>query len=365
MAISWPRALAFRLRQHLLDPVGSGSAIDVVHRLGAVPAQSDAAAELAVRVRRARSRPGEIPRALAEGRLLKTFAFRGATFFVTPEDAADFLALRAAGRMWERRSWQTYYDLRPDDWPGLRAAVREALADGPLTRDEFAARVAAHARFRHLHGALTDSSATLLKPLAWLGELSFGPSRDGRATLQRLDTNPRWPGLPDLDAAGRRSVEGYVRGYGPVTPEQVQRWLGDGLGAGRKRIQGWLAALSDRLRTVDVDGASALVVAEHHDELLAARESSSVRLLPGHDQWVLGPGTDDPRLVPAQRRALVSRGANLVLDGGGVSGTWSVAAGRVVVDRFPELRSPPPGLLADEITRLEALVTGPASTSRR
>ena len=47
MPISWSRALAWRMRRHLLDPVGTKSVAAVVRRLGAVPAQSDASAELA------------------------------------------------------------------------------------------------------------------------------------------------------------------------------------------------------------------------------------------------------------------------------------------------------------------------------
>ena len=65
------------MRRQFLDPVGTESVEGVVRRLGAVPAQPDAAAELAVRARRERSRAGEVARALAEGRIIMTFAFRG------------------------------------------------------------------------------------------------------------------------------------------------------------------------------------------------------------------------------------------------------------------------------------------------
>ena len=44
-----------------------------------------------------------------------------------------YLALRSAGRQWELPSWVEYYRLGPADWPDFRAAVREALSDGPLT----------------------------------------------------------------------------------------------------------------------------------------------------------------------------------------------------------------------------------------
>jgi Winged helix DNA-binding domain len=89
VALSWSQALAWRMRRHLLDPVGSDSVAGVVRRLGAVPAYPDAAAELAVRVRRGRSRSGEVARALAEGRIIKTYAFRGATHLLTPEEVAS------------------------------------------------------------------------------------------------------------------------------------------------------------------------------------------------------------------------------------------------------------------------------------
>src|SRR3954469_15938390 len=131
------------MRRQLLDPVGTDTVEDVVRRLGAVRAQPESAAELAVRIRRQQSRQGEVGEALADGRLIKTFAFRGATHLLTPEDGGAYLALRAASRMWELPSWQSYYELTPADWPALREAVRDALAGGPITRDELGAAVTA------------------------------------------------------------------------------------------------------------------------------------------------------------------------------------------------------------------------------
>src|SRR6187402_40245 len=147
---TWSQALAWRMRQQLLDPVGTEPVEGVVGRLGAVKAQEDAAAELAVRTRRKTSEPGEVARALADGRIIKSFTFRGATQLMTPEDGGVYLALRAASRMWELPSWQSYYTLAPSDWPALREVVREALADGPLTLDELGAAITARPQFRHL-----------------------------------------------------------------------------------------------------------------------------------------------------------------------------------------------------------------------
>lgn len=347
------------MRQQLLHPVGTESVAGVVRRLGAVPAQLDSTAELAVRARQERSRPGEVARALAKGEIIKSFAFRGATHLLTPEEGGAFLALRAASRMWELPSWQSFYGLTPSDWPLLRGAVREALADGPMTRDELGAAVTAQPKFRHLGFAFADGAGTLLKPLAWQGDMSFGPPRDGRATFQRLDVNPRWTGLPGLDEAGMHAVEAYFRAYGPATPDHVRYWLGEGLGAGRKRIQSWIASLGDRLAVVDIDGEPAYILREDLDALAATPATTAVRLLPGHDQWVLGPGTADARVVPPARRALVSRKANLVIVGGVVSGTWSLSDDQAVVSWFPEAGPPPHEALAEEVARLAGILDRP------
>jgi winged helix DNA-binding protein len=347
------------MRQQLLDPVGNESVAGVVRRLGSIPAQLDAAAELAVRARRERSRSGEVVRALAEGRIIKTFAFRGATHLMTPQEGGALLALRAASRMWELPSWQSHYGLAPSDWPFLRGAVREALAEGPMTRDELGAAVTARPRFRHLGFAFTDRAWTLMKPLAWQGDMSFGPPREGRATFQRLDTNPRWAGVPDLDEAGMRAVEMYFRAYGPATPDHLRYWLGDALGAGRKRIQSWIAAFGDRLAAVDIEGDSTYVLREHLEDLTSTAATNTIRLLPAYDQWVLGPGTADPHVVPPARRTLVSRQANIVIAGGRVSGTWSVTDDQVVVAWFTEAAPPARDALAEGLSRLATILDRP------
>jgi hypothetical protein len=359
LSLGWSQALAWRMRQQMLDPIGGESVAGVVRRLSAIRAQPDTAAELAVCARRTKSQPGEVARALAEGQIIKTYTFRGATHLLTPEDGGMYLALRAASRMWELPSWQSFYGLTPSDWPLLREAVREALADGPITRDELGAAVTARPKFRHLGHAFTNKSHTLLKPLMWQGDMSFGPTREGHATFQRLDRNPRWAGLPDLEEAGMRAVKSYFRAYGPATPDHVQYWLGAGLSAGRKRIQSWLAAFGARLAAVNVDGDSAYILREDLEELAATPASTAVRLLPGYDQWVLGPGTADAHITPPARRQLVSHQANIVIVGGVVSGTWALSNDQVVVAWFTEAGPPAHEALTEEIMRLATILDRP------
>ena len=340
VSVTWAQALAWRLERHLLDPVGSESAADVVRRLGAVLSMDESLAELAVRVRSTTSRPGELAAALADGDVVKAFAFRGSMHYLSPEEGGIYLALRSAGRQWELPSWVEYYRLAPSDWPDFRAAVREALSDGPLTVVELGEALATHRKYEHLKPIFDEGAGTLVKPLTWQGDMSFGPPRDGRHTFQRLDGNPRWQGIPDLDDAGPRAITAYLRTYGPATLDHVQYWLGNGLSAGRKRLTTWFSELGDRLAPVDVDGTVAHVVREDVDSLAGASPSEAVRFLPGHDQWVIGPGTKDVHVTPSSRRDLMTRKANPVIVGGVVCGTWAREGGEITVTWLDERRRP-------------------------
>ena len=301
--------------------------------------------------------------AVAEGRILRTFAFRGAVHLLTPEEGGAYLALRGAGRQWELPSWQQHYGLDPQSWPAFREAVRTALDAHPLTPDEIGTELARDPRFEHLRPIFATGPWTLLKALAWQGDLTFGPSRGGKPTFQALSRNPRWAGLPQLDDAGRHAIEAYLRAYGPATPDHLQYWLGAGLSAGRKRIHGWVTDLGDRLVPVAVDDATAFVLDEDVDELVGTPPASAVVLLPGYDQWVLGPGTADPDVVPPAHRSVVTRGANLVVAGGVVVGTWSVSAGDLSVTLFPGAPPPTPDAVDHAVERLAAILDRPLRTT--
>jgi hypothetical protein len=350
------QALSWRLRRQLLDPVGTEPVEEVVRRLGAVQAQHGWAAELSIRTRRQDSEPGEVARARAEGRLIMTFAFRGATHLMTPEDGGVYLALRAASRQWELKSWREYYGLEPADWPSLHETVRDALAAAPLTVKEIVPAIAARPRFAHLGPILADNPWSVMKALAWHGVLAFGPLQGRQQTLQLLDGNPRWGGVPELDDAGMRAIETYLRAYGPATLDHLDYWLAKGLSAGRKRIEGWLARLGDRLAEIDVDGQPSYIFRDDLDELTGTAPSSAVRLLPTYDQWLLGAGTADARIVPPEHREIVSRGASVVLVGGIVRGTWSLVEDELTIDWFPESGPAPGDALDAEIDRLAGIL---------
>lgn len=369
VTVSWQQALAWRMQRQLLDPVSRLPVAGVVRRLCGVQTQVASSAELAVRVRREASRPGEVSRALSQGRLIKTWAMRGALHLLTPEDAGAFLSLMASGRSWERPSWQRYFGVTPKQLDALRGAVREALDNRFLTREELVAAIIGRRGLgiEHVGDALRSGWGTLLKPLAWQGDLCFGPSQGGRVTFMRPEAaSSRWAGVPDPDEAAPVAIVAYFGAYGPATVDAFGSWLAGGW-FGKRQLRTWFGALGDRLAEVEVDGERAHVLAEHLDQLALVRPTPAVRLLPGFDQYVLGPGTADGHVVPAARRAAVSRQSGwispVVVVGGVVCGTWELDGDRALVAWFREAGRLPRKALEAEVARLSSILGRGLGTS--
>jgi Winged helix DNA-binding domain len=360
LKVGWPQALAWRLERQLLQPVGDLSVADTVRRLCGVQSQVASSAELAVRVRRRTSRAGEVSRALAKGDLIKTWAMRGTLHLLTPEDAGIYLSLLAAGRSWEALSWQKWFGVGAKEIEALRVAAGEALDGRALTREELAAEVTKTRALKHIGQELASSWGTLLKPLAWQGDLALGPSQGNRVTFVRPDqASARWAGVPEPDDAAPAAILAYLSGYGPATVEGFSNFISRGR-VSKRSLKAWFAALGDQVAEVEVDGEQSYVRAEDLDELAAAKPTKAVRLLPGFDQWVLGPGTDDPRIVAPPRRAAVSRQAGwispVVVLGGVVAGTWELDGSTARISWFGESGKPPRQALSAETTRLATII---------
>ena len=358
--LTWRQASAWRMARHLLEPVGRLPVEAVVQRPCGVQAQVASSAELAVRVRQQVSAPGDVGRALADGRLIKTWAMRGTLHLLTPVEGAAVLSLIAAARTWERPSWQRYFGLTPAVLEELRVAVREELTGRVLTREELIAALIARPQLAHLAEGLRSGWGTLFKPLTWQGDMCFGPNRGARVTFMRPEeASSRWPGLPDSEVAAPAAISAYLRAYAPATIEAFAGWLGRG-SFGKRQMRAWTDALGDRLAEVDVDGERGLVLADDLDEMLAARPTDALRLLPGFDQYVLGPGTDDTRVIPAARRHAVSRQSGwispVVVVGGVVAGTWELKDETVAVAWFREAGDAPRHALDAEVARLGTIL---------
>jgi hypothetical protein len=301
-----------------------------------------------------------VTRALTDGRLIKTWAMRGALHLLTPEEGGAFLSLMAAGRSWERPAWSRYFGMTPERIERLRGAVRHALDGKVLTREELVHAVTRQPGLEDVGEALRSSWGTLFKPLAWQGDLCFGPNQGNRATFMLPEAaSPRWSGLPDPVEAAPIAIGIYLGAYGPASMDAFGNWLSGGW-FGKRRLRALFDALGEQLAEVDVDGERALMLVEHIDELTSARPTKAVRLLGGFDQYVLGPGTGDGHVVPPARRAAISRQAGwispVVVVGGVVSGTWELDGAEARITWFGEAGKPPRRALENEVARLSAIL---------
>jgi hypothetical protein len=343
------------MQRQFLEASAAGSATEVVRRLCGVQAQLASAADLAVGVRLAQPVPAPTAGPLRARSLIRTWAMRG-TLHLLPADAAGaYLSLIAAVRSWERPSWQRTF-ASATQLEALAEAARELLDGRLVSRDELIAEVVRRTADAGLGEQLRSSWSAVLKPLAWQGLLCQGPASGGRVTF----TSPRtwaagWGGIPPPEEAARVVIPAYLAVYGPGTMDAFDAWLTRGL-SGRRALRGWFAAVEDLLVRVEVEGVRALAREEDVDEIARTRPSRTLRLLPAFDQYVLGPGTGDARVIPPAHRAAVSRAAGwiapVVLAGGRVVGTWEIRDDRTLQIALFDGRPDAIGALDAEVDRL-------------
>ncbi|TJZ42803.1 winged helix DNA-binding domain-containing protein [Streptomyces piniterrae] len=357
MKVTHDQVLAWRLRQQSLAPRTTASPTELVERLAGVQAQMASAAELAVATRQRAPAPDAVRSALEARSVVRTWAMRGTLHLLPAERMASYLALLGAARTWEKPSWQRAFGVSPGQLETLGEAVDDILEGQVLTRQELTKAVLARRGLEELGEQLSSGWSTVLKPLSWTGRLCQGPPQGQKVTF----TSPRswvpgWRGLPDPEEAAATVIPAYLRAHGPATPAAFDAWLLRG--ATRKAVlRGWFASLGDRLTEVEVDGeGGAFVLSEDAEALARAKPSREVRLLAGFDQYVLGPGTGDTRLIAAGRRKAVSRTAGwispVVVHGGRVAGVWEFTERTVEVTLFEEHGAVPRAGLEAEAAHL-------------
>lgn len=360
--VGWEQVFAWRLRRQFVAPRSVDGAAAVTRRLCGVQAQVASTAELAVGVRRQNPERDAVGRALAAGELIKTWAMRGTLHVMTPDLAAACLGLVGAARTWEKPVWQRNFGVSPAQVATLADRVGHLLDTAVLTRAELVAELVTEPELAPLAEHLSSGWGTLLKPLAWQGVLCHGPMRGSAITFTTpARAVPDWPGLPEPDRAAALVIPAYLSAYGPATPETFDAWLTRG--AHRKAtVRRWFADLGDELVEVEVEGRRGHLYRADVDELLDTAPVTSVHLLGGFDQYVLGPGTGDTALLPAAHRRSVSRTAGwiapLVVVGGRIAGTWELLDGAVVVDMFDGAPLPRAGL-DEAVARLSAALGQP------
>ncbi|SCG57411.1 Winged helix DNA-binding domain-containing protein [Micromonospora echinaurantiaca] len=363
MKLTWDQVFAWRMRRQLLDrQVKDTGVAAVVRVLCGVQAQVASCAELAVAARQAKPIKGDLPKAVKDKKLIKTWAMRGTLHLLAPEDAPAYLSLLAATRAWEKPVWQRNF-VTLKELEAIAEGVYTALDGKVLTREQLTEAVIEHTKDASIREDLTSGWGTVLKPLAFQGYLINGPSDGNRVTFTRPDTYLRgWKGLPHPAEAARVAIPAYLNSYGPASIDVFNQWLYRG-GLKMTHLKSWYADLVDagELIEVDVEGQSAYAPAREVDKIAKVKPFDEVRLLPAFDQYILGPGTKDTQLIGATRRKDISRAGGwisaVVVHQGRIAGTWELKDDRLDVVLFKECGDVPKGEIEAEAERI-ATFTG-------
>ena len=316
------------------DLGGAGPSVaDIVERTGGVQAQDVSAAGLQIRARSFGLTVADLHRALFEERsIVRTWAMRGTLHLIPAEDQRWMTALLgppsfSAGR---GRRLQLGLDEATLN-KAHKIAVESLTAEGPLTRQQLAERLAPHGI------PVADQGLNhVVRSGGVLGIITHGPMLDGRTeTFVAADS---WLGGIERPELGReealaRLALRYVGAFGPATPRDFSAWAGLPL---RDARAAW-GAISDELVEVVVVGEQAWIHKDGMDSGFHRNEGSStgggagkpiVRLLGFFDTYLLGYKGRDLAVAP-EHTSRVNAGGGMIrpvvtIDGRAVA-TWSLA----------------------------------------
>ncbi|QWT23015.1 winged helix DNA-binding domain-containing protein [Subtercola sp. PAMC28395] len=308
------------------------SPVDVVRWMTAMQAQDLPGVKWSVGLRAEGSTLTTVDDALNSGAVVRSWPFRGTLHLVAGEDLGWKLDLTAARMVAGARTRHRQLGLDDTVFEAARAVAVESLAGGvALTRDQLFARFAEA-------GIATDTNrgSNLLWYLAHTKTICFGPMRGSAQALVLLDEWVTAPRSLDRDESLGELATRYFRSHGPATLKDFLWWSKLLVPEAKRGLE--IAA--DRLETVDYDGQT-YWLAEGLQGASASRGSrSSVDLLPGFDEYLLG-YTDRRAALDEQYSQRIVPGNNgiflpTVVSGGIVVGTWSRTATSTQVAVTPE-----------------------------
>jgi hypothetical protein len=347
--LSWEQVLGWRVARHRIT-APAGGPVEATAALAGVQCQVASAAQQVLAVRCAARRRIDVDRLLWKERsLVKTWAMRGTLHLLPASEWQDWIELLRTREWRITPAWVRYHKITAAELDAVTAAIPEALAGDPLTREELADRIAAITGHGHLGEQLRSGWSAVFKPAANRGLLCQGPPRGDNVTF----TDPaRWLGV-DLPGGGGAEPDTaspavgallarFLDAHGPATREDLARWLG----VTPKEARLLLATHADALVEVSVEGASAWMTPAGARAAARSGPAEGVHLLPAFDPYVLAPLSHRAHTIPKGRVAAVSRAAGwispVLLVDGRVAGTWEPATegGTTVVTVTPFARLP-------------------------
>jgi hypothetical protein len=319
---------AWRVERQLLGKVKAPNPVEVASALVGVQAQVLSSAALAIALR---SKPvrGKDPatsttaKALADRRLVRSWAMRGTLHLFAADDVPTVAAALGGKDNWRRPAWLRWFGVTEPEMDDLIDAIGEILDDGrPRTRAELAEAIGA--RLGPKRGELLLGSwGSALKVASDRHYLVQSAEDDAGVRFVRASRWIRSWRDEDQDEALTKLVERYLAAYGPATLKELLRWWGVAQVSVMRPV---IERLGDAVSEVEVDGTRAFVRSADVASIESTRPvKGSVRLVGGFDPFIVGAGLRE-QLIPAKHLKRVSRTAGwispVVLVDGVAAGVW-------------------------------------------
>ncbi len=299
---------------------------EVVRWMGALQAQDYQHGLWAIGLRMQSGQVADIEQAIADRKILRTWPMRGTLHFVPAEDARWMLKLSAA-RMLARdkrrreqleidnttieRSQKLFYDALKGGQRLSRSDMMKLLEEaGISTRGQ-----------RGYH---------LLWYMAQTGLICLGPIEDKQQTFVLLD---EWvPQSRDLsrEESLAELAKRYVASHGPATTQDFAGWAGLTI----TDAMAGLEAAKSGLLSEKTNGQTYWMAKDAPGQ--KAHNTSSVHLLPGFDEYLLGykdrsavlDAKHAPKIVPGNNGVFLP----MIVVAGLVIGTWKRTLGKNAID---------------------------------
>lgn len=301
-----------RLSSQGLAQIVATNAAEVAQALGALQGQDYAGAKWSFGLRLPGSTDDSIEAAIAQKRVVRTWALRGTLHFVAPADIDWLLAL--IGPRVIATNARRYRELALDEATLARSndILAAALSGRELDRNDLLARLtAAGISVEGQRGVYMLQRASLD------GLIAQSVTRHNRAVFFSLvDLPARRPTLAREEAIAEIVLR-YFTGHGPATIADFVWW--SGLNATDARAG--LEAAGARLAEVHLDGTSYYF----SPETISIAPVRPVVLLPGFDELLVG-YRDRSASIAAEHHARWSQGNAMfsptIIDRGRALGLW-------------------------------------------
>ncbi|HEX8033248.1 MAG TPA: winged helix DNA-binding domain-containing protein [Ktedonobacterales bacterium] len=308
-----------RLVNQRIEGEKCATAEEVVRWMGAMQAQDYGQALWAIGLRMRAATVADVERAIAEGKILRTWPMRGTLHFVPAEDAKWMVTLSAERMIAGDRRRLEQLELDAMTIGRAEEALCDALEGGKrLTRPDVM-------RLWEAAGISTmgQRGYHLLWHIAQRGVICVGPMLGKQQTFALLD---EWaPSARELarEEALAELANRYFASHGPATLQDVAGWAGLTVTDARAGLEG--AKSGSGLVAERREGQEYMRAAAEAPGV-TADTMSSVHLLPGFDEYLLG-YKDRSAVLAAEHAEKVVPGGNgmflpMVVVEGQVAGTW-------------------------------------------